>query len=68
MGMDIFECKARHISYSFEDAEALLAIAVPGLQEFIVTVGDEGMPPHITKKLKKLGRKVGDRVSVIMWS
>ena len=67
MGMDIFECDARHISYSHEDADALLDIAAVGPQEWLVTVGAEGMPPHITKKLKKLGRKDGDVVSVIFW-
>lgn len=68
MGMDIFECKARHISSSYEDADALLAIGEIGPQEYVVTVGAKGMPLHITRKLKKLGRKDGDRVSVILWS
>lgn len=68
MGMDIFLCKSIHISWSYEDADALLQIADEGPQEWIVTVGGKGMPRHITKKLIAEGYKKGDRVSVVMWS
>lgn len=65
--MDIYACRSEHISSSYEDADALLKIADLGFQEYLVTVGQKGMPRHITATLIKLGYKKGDRVSVVMW-